>query len=94
MKTIRTRRQRETDYDNDEKQLLEILLFDRETSGIWLTFWDSEQIKVIEIFFELFNKFKNHLQYLSLLNNGHQKNILFFVLVYVFVMMNIGKFMD
>lgn len=47
LKTIRTRRQRETDYDNDEKQLLEILLFDGETSGVWLTFWDSEQIKVI-----------------------------------------------
>jgi hypothetical protein len=46
LKTIRTRRQRETDYDADEKQLLEILLFDGETSGVWLTFWDSEQIKV------------------------------------------------
>ncbi|CAF3969928.1 unnamed protein product [Rotaria magnacalcarata] len=45
LKTIRTRRQRETDYDNEEKQLLEILLFDGETSGVWLTFWDSEQIK-------------------------------------------------
>lgn len=46
LKTIRTRRQRETDYDQDEKQLLEVLLFDGETSGICLTFWDSEQIKV------------------------------------------------
>ncbi|CAF0770240.1 unnamed protein product [Adineta steineri] len=45
LKTIRTRRQRETDYDNEEKQLLEILLYDGETSGVWLTFWDSEQIK-------------------------------------------------
>ncbi|CAF0888161.1 unnamed protein product [Rotaria sordida] len=45
LKTIRIRRQRETDYDNEEKQLLEILLFDGETSGVWLTFWDSEQIK-------------------------------------------------
>jgi hypothetical protein len=50
LKTIRTRRQRETDYDNEEKQLLEILLFDGETSGVWLTFWDSEQIKVINLF--------------------------------------------
>ncbi|CAF1238435.1 unnamed protein product [Adineta ricciae] len=45
LKTIRTRRQRDTDYDNEEKQLLEVLLFDGETSGVWLTFWDSEQIK-------------------------------------------------
>jgi hypothetical protein len=50
LKTIRTRRQRETDYENDEKQLLEILLFDGETSGVWLTFWDSEQIKVFSKF--------------------------------------------
>jgi hypothetical protein len=53
LKTIRTRRQRETDYDTDEKQLLEILLFDGETSGVWLTFWDSEQIKVINLLFKL-----------------------------------------
>ncbi|UJR35277.1 hypothetical protein I4U23_028041 [Adineta vaga] len=45
LKTIRTRRQRETDYDNEEKQLLEVLLFDGQTTGVWLTFWDSEQIK-------------------------------------------------
>lgn len=46
LKTIRPRRQRETDYDNEEKQLLEISLFDGETTGICLTFWDAEQIRV------------------------------------------------
>jgi len=57
LKTIRTKRQRETDYENDEKQLLEILLFDGETTGVWLTFWDSEQIKVFHILLK--QKLKN-----------------------------------
>jgi len=88
LKTIRTRRQRETDYDTDEKQLLEILLFDGETSGVWLTFWDSEQIKVINLFFQIdFHSF------ISLHNDGYRKNIFFFVLEFECVMMNIGKFM-
>ncbi len=75
MKTIRTRRQRETDYDGDEKQLLEILLFDGETSGVWLTFWDSEQIKVNP--FDFFSSLKSI--FISSHNDGYRKNILSFV---------------
>ena len=90
LKTIRTKRQRETDYDNEEKQLLEISLFDGETTGVWLTFWDSEQIKVRQ-----YSRSRRHPYCLfSLLNNGYQKNTSSSAWACAFVMTSIAKSMD
>lgn len=91
MKSIRSRRQRETDYENEEKQLLEVMLFDSETSGVFLTFWDTEQIKVINALHEVKQSSLN--ENFSLLNVGYPKSISSFVLQFAFDTMSIEKYM-